>query len=239
MTLSVDVTLSAQRALEHAMDVTVHNIANLNTSGFERNLLVMKEKTTQATSNSISFVEDFAIVRDTTQGTYHHTGDAFHVYINGPAYFSVQTDEGVRYTKNGAFTLNEDSQMVTANGHLVLDNNNAPIQIPDGNPEVSIGSDGVISNADGIIAELGLFQFENEYDMKEVGDTLLETEQAPQAATDASLTQYGYAGSNVSGAVEMGELTYILRQFQHNQKFLEQQNKLESDEVNQLVTIPS
>ena len=52
--------------------------------------------------------------------------------IEGPAFFTVQTLEGVRYTRDGGFTRDATGRLTTTEGHLVLADDGNPITIPGG-----------------------------------------------------------------------------------------------------------
>ena len=62
--------------------------------------------------------------------------------LDSDGFFKIQTTQGIRYTRNGAFTLNAEGVLVTRNGDSVL-GRNGPIKI-DGN-QVSIGRDGEVA----------------------------------------------------------------------------------------------
>lgn len=219
--LSSNVALSSQTVLQRDFEITANNMANLKTGGFQRVLLPHSEAVVNpAGGRKYSYVEDLAVVRDLSPGKFQSTGDPFHVYADR-GYFAVNTPEGVRYTKNGAFTLNEEGLIVTAQGDPVLDINNAPINIPEGSQNISIGVDGTLSDQNGLIAQLGRFNFENPYDLKEQEGTLFATDQVPFEEVNARLTQGGFDGGNVNPVIETTKLTYLLRRLQHTQKIIE------------------
>ena len=49
--------------------------------------------------------------------------------INGDGFFAVQTDDGVRYTRNGEFSSDAQGNLVTAMGDPVLGRNNQPVKL--------------------------------------------------------------------------------------------------------------
>lgn len=219
--LSSNVALSSQTVLQRDFENTTHNIANMKTGGFQRVLMPSSEaKVNPGGGQNYSYVEDLATIRDLTPGKFQSTGDPFHVYSN-KGYFAVQTPEGVRYTRNGAFTLNDEGNIVNAEGYSVLDTNNAPITIPEGSLSIGIGIDGTISDQNGVIAQLGRFNFENPYALEEREGTLFETDQVAFEEVGARITQGGYDGGNVNSVIETTKLTYLLRRIQHTQKVIE------------------
>lgn len=224
---SSSVALSAQTVYTRDLSNVINNIANANTAGFERSLMPHSEAVVNpGIGQKYSYVEDLAVIRDTAPGAFKSTGDPFHVYAN-KGYFAVNTPQGVRYTKNGAFTLNDEGILVSMEGHPVLDVNNAPITLPEGSFNIKIASDGTLSDQEGVIAQLGRFNFANPYDLQEREGTLFETNQLPFEEINARITQGGYDGGNVNPVVETTKMTYLLRRIQHTQKVIEMNNQLE------------
>jgi flagellar basal-body rod protein FlgG len=98
------------------------------------------------------------------QGLLVHTGAPFDVAIEGPGFFRVMLSDGeVRYTRDGAFRLNEKGQIVTARGHEV----SPLISVPADAVAVSIAPDGTVSvvrpwgpRAPVIVGQLPLWRFD-------------------------------------------------------------------------------
>jgi len=61
------------------------------------------------------------------QGSERETGAPLDTMVRGEGFFVVQSDEGIRYTRDGHFDRNEAQQLITADGALVLDADNNPI----------------------------------------------------------------------------------------------------------------
>ena len=69
------------------------------------------------------------VVTDTTPATLNQTGQPLDFGIAGTGYFAVRTAQGIRYTRDGQFQSNDKSQLVDANGALVLGQNGQPITV--------------------------------------------------------------------------------------------------------------
>jgi flagellar basal-body rod protein FlgF len=200
--------------------------------GFQRRLMTYSEKMSYALpSEPFSYVEDLVAVKDTSQGAYVRTENPLHVFLRGEGYFALQTPAGVRYSRAGAFTLDQESRLISPEGHLVLNEGFSPITLPEGNQSIVIASDGTISDEKGAIAQLGVFTFENPYDVKDEEGTLITTEQMPQSATNISLVQYGYEGSNTNSILEAQRLIELTRAYQYFEKIIEEQHRLQSQAI--------
>jgi flagellar basal-body rod protein FlgF len=135
-------------------DAIANNLANLNTTGFkadrpafatvyERQLYRVEGTRAQP----IGALSAGAILRelytDSQQGALTTTGNPLDAAIDGAGFFAVQTAQGVRYTRNGAFQLDASGTLTTRAGNPVLGENNQPIRVPP-NATVQIGEDGSV-----------------------------------------------------------------------------------------------
>lgn len=105
-------------------------------------------------------------VRDVQSRTeLRHTDSELDLAIRGHGHFQVLRPNGeFAYSRFGRFSLNENRQLVTAEGHLLQ----PAITVPADTQSITVGSDGVVSvvqrsapNAGTIIGELQPFLFAN------------------------------------------------------------------------------
>ena len=88
------------------------NVANINTTGYKA---VRFEDIIDA-DGSVHGVERV----DNKVGDYELTKNPLDVALTGAGYFPVTTQTGeIRYTRDGAFTVNKDGMLVTKLGDLV------------------------------------------------------------------------------------------------------------------------
>jgi flagellar basal-body rod protein FlgG len=123
-------------ALNVALDVTAHNLANVNTVGFKasrvnfQDLLYLEKAQPGATNlnedqRPIGLyvglgVQVSGTQLDFTQGTVQATKKPLDVMINGSGFFQVSVEDskaagGRAYTRAGSFALNSDGELVLAN----------------------------------------------------------------------------------------------------------------------------
>jgi flagellar basal body rod protein FlgG len=126
-------------------DNTANNLANVNTVGYKRQNLTFKniyeaaviEKTGNAISGDTRNIGTLSVgnevqklTHDFSRGAFQETGSPFDLAIAGDGFFKVQdTDGNICYTKNGSFTINNNSNLVTKDGDYVLDVENKRIKI--------------------------------------------------------------------------------------------------------------
>jgi flagellar basal-body rod protein FlgF len=109
----------AGRSLEgkmRSMEVIANNLANLNTTGFKREV-PFSEIISQAGQIRIEQVTDFQ------QGTAAVTGNPLDLYLNGKSFFALQTENGIELTRNGKFKISDDGFLVNEQGYKVLGQN--------------------------------------------------------------------------------------------------------------------
>jgi flagellar hook protein FlgE len=118
--------LSGLNASSQNLDVIGHNIANANTTGMKASRAEFAElySSSLGTSGGINQgigVEVATVSQQFTQGNISITGNSLDVAINGNGFFQIKTPDGsTTYTRDGAFKLNKDGEIITnASGHLM------------------------------------------------------------------------------------------------------------------------
>ena len=91
------------------------------------------------------YIDEIAV--DYAQGPLESTGNTYDLAIVGDGFFAVQTPDGVRYSRNGAFFKNQQGYLQDIRGYNLLDTQGNPIRIPDNisDAQVVITGNGTIS----------------------------------------------------------------------------------------------
>ncbi len=105
------------------LEMIAQNLANVNNTGYKRAQLAFKELMPpfppdsgleagenvllppNKSNSNVSYVAITDQYTDFTQGGFKQTDGALDLALNGPGYFSVLTEEGTRFTRNGNFRL--------------------------------------------------------------------------------------------------------------------------------------
>ena len=247
---SVLVGLSRQIALTRELDVVANNIANMNTNGFKADGSMFEEYLSSlargAADTRVSFVRDRATWTDLSAGPFEHTGNALDVAINGEGYFAVQTQRGVRYTRNGSFQIAPNGQIVTANGDPVL-GEGGPITLQPTDRQISIAPDGTVSvregsaTADSQRGKLRVVTFPNGAGLQKDGNATFNWvgAGAPADSKTATLAQGTLEKSNVRGVVEMSRMIEITRSYTMVAQMLQQQADLGQSAIDKLADVPN
>ena len=91
------------------------------------------------------FIDEIAV--DYQQGALESTGNTYDLAIAGEGFFAVETPDGVRYTRNGAFFKNSQGYLQDIRGYNLLDTQGNPIRIPE-----NIADSSVVITGAGIIS---------------------------------------------------------------------------------------
>lgn len=198
------------------MSVVAHNIANMNTPAYKAEKMIFREYIDEPTrKESLSFVQDYGMSRDLSEGPITTTGNSLDLAISGPAYFSVEAGAGPRYTRHGQFQLDGQGQIVNGQGSPVLSAQGAPIVVPVGSGQLTISGDGTVSGNNGTIGQIGLYEFADDSALKREAYGLYTAgDQQPQAATGSKMMQGMLEQSNVQAIVEMTRMIEIHRSYQ-------------------------
>jgi flagellar basal-body rod protein FlgF/flagellar basal-body rod protein FlgG len=161
-------------ARTQALDTAAANLANAQTPGYRaereyfRSVLLGPDALDSQLGRTVN---NFGLLGgdrlSMAQGALQSTGNPLDLAIEGEGFFQIQTASGLRYTRDGGFQRARNGQLVTAAGEPVLSTTGQPIQVPPG--EVSIGADGALSVAGGVVATVGVFSFPSGSEMTPEG----------------------------------------------------------------------
>jgi len=205
------------RAQSQALEVSAHNLANLNTPGFRaqdvsfQSLLALVDP---AAANELNHaINNYGVLEgthlDLSAGNVEMTGNPLDLAVEGEGFFAVQTSRGVRYTRGGSFRVSTTGELVTAAGDPVL-GQAGTIHVPTG--AVSIGSDGTISVAGAIAGSIQLSEFPLGTELQSEGDGLLcAPANRAQPALRTVVRQGALESSNVNAIRAMTELIGVQR----------------------------
>ena len=135
------------------MDVIANNIANMNTPSYKGEKMMFVEYLVEPQKDQpLSFVQDFGMIRDMTEGPLASTNNPLDMAISGDGFFTVETENGARYTRSGRFQLDREGQIVNQLGHPLLTAGGQPILVPSGSGPITIASDECVpKNKNGLI----------------------------------------------------------------------------------------
>ena len=231
------IALSRQIALGQEMNTIANNIANMNTTGYksQHTLFTQELLGDGDDTQKLKAVMDYGQFANLEQGPVKQTGNTFDFAIQGHAYFTVEHSKtgATYYTRAGNLTLNNDKEITTAAGHLIIGEGGL-IRVPDDATNIKVGTDGTITSDQGQIGKFKLAEFNNEFELKLSGDGLLSTVQRPLPPETSTIHQGMVEDSNVQAVVEMTRMIEVSRNYQMNQKILQNEHERIRNAVNKI-----
>ncbi|NLM73174.1 MAG: flagellar hook-basal body protein [Clostridiaceae bacterium] len=242
--------------LNRKMDTVANNIANVNTYGFKKDVVVFEEFSDVLASRffdtgnipsgrpapigNMALYNDIAEIHtDYTQGTLEQTGLNTDVAINGDdgAFFCVAVPDGngnfrEYYTRDGSFKLDAEGRLVTRDGYMVMGNNGAIVL--EGSNFI-ISETGAIIQNDVTVDTLRIRKFENPESLRKYGMNLLTaTDESTDGEFEGTLQNGFLECSNVNTVSEMVDMITVIRAYESNQKMIQYQDSTLEKAVNDI-----
>jgi flagellar basal-body rod protein FlgG len=253
MLRSLSIAKTGLEAQQTQLDAITHNLANVGTNGYKRSRAVFEDmlyqnlrqaggQSTQETQLPTglqlgSGTRAVATSRNFTQGSLTQTGNQLDLAINGQGFFHVQMPDGsAGYTRDGAFQVDAQGQLVTAAGYAL----NPAITIPANAQSVTIGRDGVVTvtlpgaTASQQVGQLQLANFMNPAGLEPRGGNLFTETAAsgtPQTGNPGSnglgvLNQGAVESSNVNVVEELVAMIQTQRAYEINSKAIQTSDQM-------------
>ena len=226
---SIYLALSRQSAMRTDLGIVANNIANMNTAGFRAQNLVFEEFVAKPRGydDPLSFVANRGQYDVTDPGPVQITSNPLDIALEGPGFISIQGPSGeIAYSRNGNFTRDPNGILMTQNGFPVASNGGGTITIPGDSIEVSIDRVGVVSDQNGVLGQIGVFEFDNPQSLKPMGNNLYDADGAAAVpAENTVVQQFALEGSNVNAITEMTRMIEISRQYTSVQNLLNNESE--------------
>ncbi len=238
---------SGMTAQQANLDTVANNLANSSTAGFRKRHLQFEDMmyqnlvtpgaaaSTATTSAGLQIgLGTRAVATEVvnTQGDFNQTGNQLDLAVQGTGFFQVTKADGTTaYTRSGNFHLNNQGQMMTANGELLT----PAITIPSNAQTVTISQYGIVSatlpgqTSSTQLGQIQLATFPNPGGLSSVGGNLLQqTSASGNAIVDVpggtsgmgTLQQGALEGSNVDVVEEFVNMVLAQRAYESNSKVI-------------------
>lgn len=220
-------TLTRQSGLMTEMQVVANNIANAGTTGYRAQGVIFSEYVAALGpgQESLSMARAAGRNTDHMQGALSRTGGTFDLAIEGEGFFRVLTPGGERLTRAGHFGPNAQGDLVTPEGHPVLDVGGAPLFVPRGAGDIGIAADGTVSADGQPIGQVAtVLPVEPARLVREDG-VRFRADGGVEPAPDARIVQGALEDSNVSPVHQVSRMIEVQRAYELGQSFLEREDE--------------
>ena len=216
-----------------ALDVTANNVANASTTGFRGARVTFAEALARAQSPDVALVSGATPAVDLQPGTIATTGNPLDLALDGDGYFAVDTPQGVRYTRAGAFSRDVDGTLRTATGLAVRSADGGPLQLPVEATQVFVGEDGAIATELGPVGALELATFAPGA-LRHDGGSLFAASGAPTGGAPPRVVQGALEGSNVNVVRGVVDLVKVSRTYESLLRLIQGFHDVESRAAREL-----
>ena len=242
---AMHVAKTGLNAQQVRMQIISNNLANVNTNGFKKDranfesLLYQVIRSSGAqTSVDTELTSGFSVGTGVnivnsnklhSQGSIVSTDNSLDLAIDGGGFFQVLLPDGqIVYTRNGAFSRNDEGVLTTNSGFIIQ----PEIAIPAEATKINVSADGIVSvqipeqvEAQEV-GQLQLADFQNRRGLEPIGENFyVETIASgppilenPFAAGFGKLVQGSLEASNVNVVQELVDMIETQRAYEVNSK---------------------
>ncbi|RYM07178.1 flagellar hook-basal body complex protein [Sporolactobacillus sp. THM7-7] len=231
--------VSGLKNFQTYLDVVGNNISNVSTTGYKKARVNFEDLYSQqmqgATQNRNAVqiglgAQTGSIDNIVTNSTPNQTGNPTDLAINGEGYFVVTDGTANYYTRAGDFKLNNNRELINAQGMRVVDDNGQPLPALPANVNVqslTVAQNGTVQYLDAnnntqTLGTIGVTTFPNPAGLEKVGNSLFRATAASGNANQAAnngrgtIQQGALEASNVDLTDEMTNLIEAQRAYQAN-----------------------
>ena len=252
--LSLQIAASGMMAQEHRTETVANNLANLNTTAFQRRRLEFKglisrnlirpDSVSSGAGESVPSgvhsglgVQSASVYKISEQGHLKKSENPLDIAIQGAGYLQIQLPSGeLAYTRDGSFQLSPDGQLVTHDGYPLQ----PAINIQSNAKNITINSSGVVlvslpgQEEPANVGSIQLALFPNEGGLESMGNNLmLQTSTSgdpvvvgPGVSGAGTLVQGFLEGSNVNAIEEVANLIRAQRAYEMNAKVMQTADRM-------------
>ncbi len=213
------VPLRAMQVQTELMNIHNENVLGFDKVGYQRQEAVVSSFTEFLGTKGIS------TSLDDTVGRITMTKNPLDFAIAVKGYFQVETDNGIRLTRDGRFKIDKEGNLLTLENYRVLSDSGIPIKlhiVPDSPEKIKVETDG----------KLSVFN-DKTYKLEAVAN--LGIVDSRGLLVEKPNIKQGYCEfSNVAMAKEFMEMMPIMRNFEANRQMFLIQNQNLQKVINQL-----
>jgi len=221
-------------------DIITNNLANVSTTGYKRicnafSKALEAQKAGQQLYSPGTIELNSAL--DFSQGNIVETDRPLDFALYGKGFFVVETAEGPLYSRNGAFNINQNGQIVDSEGRIVA-GQAGPITIPSNvdMAELNVSSNGNITAGNAVIGTFKLVDFkDDESKLIPAGLNcyrMPEQDITPVPSENVTVKQGYQEASNVKIIHELVGMIMVTRLYEANMKFIQAQKETSSSIMN-------
>ena len=225
MDITGQIALSRQSGLERELRSIANNLANMTTTGFQREGMIFSESVQGRGGDSVAMSSLRTRYSESLPGEVERTGGALDLAIDGPGFFLIEQGGAQFLTRAGSFTRDAQGQVVTPDGALLLDAGGTPVLLPPGSAEVAIAPDGTVTAGGEPVAQIALHAAAEGASFERVDGVRFRSDQPFEQVPEGRMIQGHLEGSNVSAVGEMTRMIEVQRAYEFAQSLQEREDE--------------
>lgn len=230
------------------------NLSNIETNSFKKQKIIakafdrveVKNRENNLRGNALTSIGEMHLgveindlYSDFGQGVLTETNNSLDIAIEGECFFTIQLPSGdFAYTRDGSFKINENGQLATKQGYLVMGRNqyNGNLEsIQLNSEEIQVDTRGIMSLPNGQSHILNIVSFVDIQALRRIGENFYTMQgEQPLVGDEYSLRQGFIEKSNVNPLEEMVKMIEITRSFESNQKVVQSMDETLGKAVNEV-----
>ncbi|SVB45165.1 uncharacterized protein METZ01_LOCUS198019 [marine metagenome] len=217
MKINLEILKHGLSAQTFKNDLVSNNLANINTTGYKRDVMFTDMLDVIDTN-----YDNKNVKTEFSQGTMKETGNPLDIAFSGRGFFVIENNGDEYYTRDGHFTVNSIGNLTTAEGFNVMGQGGIINVSTDGSKtgDFEISKLGEIFVNDEYIDMLKIVDFEDYIQLSKEGVNLFSANDNLKSYEPEMymVFQRHLEGSNVNSVDEMVELISLQRNFESTQK---------------------
>ncbi len=227
---------------DHRQTVLANNMANVHTTGFKQDLAVVAQRQVESRESASPFDQRHPVLddlaggvnvlqsyHDFSQGPLEQTGRPLDVALVEDGFFVVSDGKHERYTRDGAFMVNAEGELVLSSGDgrwRVLDEDGGKITISPDLAEPKVSYDGTIRQGDQTVGHLQTVDFEDEQALRKFGENVFELTEGEPHAVNTRVEAGTLERSNFDVMMGLAIMIEATRAYEMNANLLRMQDEM-------------
>lgn len=211
-----EITKTAMEGEEYKHSLLMENVVNMKTPGYRE-------------VNAATRVRDDKTIEtqrlyNLAQGHFIATGRKYDLALEGAGFFTVVGENGLLYTRDGRFLVDENKALRTYSGGFQVMGETGPIYIDESYSTVTITGTGKIMEDDNVIDRFLITDFEDDSAIKSVNGSYficVNDNKIIDAVQDYGVKTGYVEGANVNMSKQMVSIPNIQRMYDANSKVMQ------------------
>ena len=239
---------------EHRQAVLANNLANANTTGFKHDLAIASQRRVESQSSpeGLEFLHPvfdgmsggLQVKRsylDFQQGAIMETGRSLDVAIDGDGFFAVSNGDDIRYTRNGAFAMNTDGELMLSADEgrwRVLSTDGEPIRLDRQSIErIRVSPDGTLRQGTNTVARIGLMTTDDKQSLRKVGKTLFDAGKMEMKPAFGRVVGGALEASNFDPMLGLASMIEASRAYQFNATMVQMHDNITGQAISRIARV--